>query len=257
MTQGKLGILPLKDEANDEVGALARDFNTMTKRMRDLVESLETSAEEEKVYFDELVAGKTKELRLRNEDLRFLLDNVGQGFVTVDGAGSLSKERSAVLAQWFGPTPQAIQIWDFISRVDPRAGQWLQVGWEPLFDGSLPLEMALDQLPAEIRFPDGRVIGVEYRPILEDEAVKRVIVVLSDRTAEVARQRAEAAQSELCRHRGAHRLRPDRDRGVPRGGHRDPRPDPRGRPARVVLPRDETPAPHAEGQRGLPSGSSG
>lgn len=198
VTKGKLGLLPLKDETNDEFGALARDFNTMTKRMRDLVESLETSAEEEKVYFDELVAGKTKELRLRNQDLRFVLDNVGQGFVTIDGTGALSKERSAILGQWFGPVPQTMRIWDLIGNVDQRAGQWLQVGWEPLFDGSLPLEMALDQLPAEIRFPEGRVIGIEYRPILEDEAVKRVIVVLSDRTAEVARQRAEAAQSELA-----------------------------------------------------------
>lgn len=200
VTQGKLGMTPLRDEARDEVGALARDFNTMTKRMRDLVESLETSAEEEKVYFDELVAGKTKELRLRNEDLRFVLDNVGQGFVTVDGKGILSKERSAILTQWFGDAPSQMKIWEFVGRADLRAGQWLQVGWEPLFDGSLPLEMALDQLPAEVRFPDGRLIGVQYRPVMEEEteAVKRVVVVLSDKTSEIARQRAEAAQSELA-----------------------------------------------------------
>src|SRR6185503_5626386 len=38
-----------------------------------------------------------------NAEMRRVLDNVGQGFMTVDANGQISGERSAILERWFGP----------------------------------------------------------------------------------------------------------------------------------------------------------
>jgi two-component system chemotaxis sensor kinase CheA len=178
---GNLDVAHVEDGSKDEIGQLAGAFNVMADHIR-----------EEATRLDRLVVTRTQELQKKNADLAFLLDNVGQGFVTVDKSGKLAAERSAILARWFGAQPANTTLWEYIAADDVEASQWLAVGWDALFDGMLPEELALDQLPKEIRRGDS-TYGVRYQPIGES-----VIVVVSDVTAEIARRKAEAKQRELA-----------------------------------------------------------
>src|SRR6187549_51922 len=55
------------------------------------------------------VEARTRELDERNRGMRLVLDNVAQGFVTIDLTGRMASESSAILARWFGaPEPGAL-----------------------------------------------------------------------------------------------------------------------------------------------------
>lgn len=197
VADGELGVAPIIDSSNDEIGMLAKDFNTMAASLNDLVEQITTRAQEEKTRLDALVDLRTSELTSRNEDLRLVLDNVGQGFATVDSSGTLSRERSAILEKWFGSLGDEASVTDVVSRADAKAAEWICVGWDSLFDGVFPTDVAIGQLPATFRSSTSEY-RIEYRPIGGGDVPEKILVVVSDITAEVAGQRATQAQRELA-----------------------------------------------------------
>src|SRR3954471_24606066 len=91
---------------NDEVGQLAGAFRQMAVAIR--------------VREDRIGA--------RNRDMRLVLDNVGQGFVTLDAAGTMSDERSRIVDEWFGPANPGTKLWDYLAGVDVSVAQWLEIG---------------------------------------------------------------------------------------------------------------------------------
>ncbi len=98
---GDLNQAPVDDRGRrDEIGVTVAAFNAMLTQIRDLVAHIQKSAREEKVRLERLVAERTAELDARNEDMRRVLDNVGQGFLTLNAAGEMSRERSRVLETW-------------------------------------------------------------------------------------------------------------------------------------------------------------
>jgi len=63
----------------------------------------------------------------------------------------------------------------------------------------IPLELALEQLPKMLRAGE-RYLGIEYRPFFSAESppvLEHVLLVISDITGEVERDRDEQAQKEL------------------------------------------------------------
>jgi two-component system chemotaxis sensor kinase CheA len=111
----------------------------------------------------------------------------------------MSSERSAVLERWLGAIGTTRGFGTYLSQTDPDAGAWFDLNWSTVIDNALPIELALDQLPKRIQVGE-RVLEIEYRPIqLETGELERVLVVLSDRTAELERLRAEADERELTR----------------------------------------------------------
>jgi len=110
----------------DEVGDLAGAFREMSVAIRD----------------------REERVQARNRDIRMVLDNVGQGFITLDLDGALSSERSRVVDEWFGDFEGGTKFWDFLSgRVEGEVASWFKAGWSQLQDGFFPLELMLDQLP--------------------------------------------------------------------------------------------------------------
>jgi two-component system chemotaxis sensor kinase CheA len=141
------------------------------------------------------VADRTAALATRNGEMRLVLDHVAQGLMTVDVHGVLAAERSAVVDRWFGAISAQENLPALISRTDPAAGSWCAVGLEGLRDGVLPLEMSLDQLPRRIH-NGGRTLDLEYQAIHHDGALEKLLVVMTDVTAELARERLEIEQRE-------------------------------------------------------------
>jgi two-component system chemotaxis sensor kinase CheA len=141
------------------------------------------------------VEARTRELDARNRGMRLVLDNVAQGFITIDLDGVMASERSLVLDRWFKPPAPDMRITDYLAEAAPDFATWLGLGLEQLRDDFLPMELSLAQLPH--RFDGyGRTFDVSYSPI-DEAGITRLLVIVSDVTEALARERAEREQREL------------------------------------------------------------
>jgi signal transduction histidine kinase len=139
---------------------------------------------------------KSAEASQRAADIRRILDNVDEGFVRVTLDGRMSKERSAVLEQWFGVVADNAKFVDHVRRVDPAGAEAFALNWEQLRDDFLPVELVLDQMPRRIR-AGAKTLALRYQPVLDGETLTEVVLVVSDVSAEVARELAEAELRNL------------------------------------------------------------
>jgi HAMP domain-containing protein/HPt (histidine-containing phosphotransfer) domain-containing protein len=159
---------------NDELGELATAFNAMTRNVQRVVSELSAS----------------------NAATRLVLDNVDQGLVTADLAGRLGDERSAALVTWFGPLPAGVVIWDYLFAKTSAERAYFRLSWEALGADVLPLELAIDQIPKGF-MRGGRSYGLSCLPIRQGERLDRMLVMISDVTADVERERVEGEQREM------------------------------------------------------------
>ncbi len=160
-------------DGSDEVGALARAFSTMT----------------------EAIATREKRISERNRDMRLVLDNVAEGFLTVARDGTMCDERSRILDEWFGPPGESKLFFDYVARVAPDAEPWVRLGWASLEDDFMPIELVLDQMGRRFE-RDGRSYEMEFRAIDDGSALGLILVVVRDITERIERERAEQGQRE-------------------------------------------------------------
>ena len=142
-----------------------------------------------------IVSARTAELDGRNRDMRLVLDNVSQGFVTIDRAGVPAAECSRVFERWFGAGREGTRVFDLFGAKSESFAEGSRVGWTEVADGIMPLALTLDQMPRDLVF-DGAHYRVAYVPIGEGEAPERFLVVVTDVTADVRRERAECQRRE-------------------------------------------------------------
>jgi two-component system chemotaxis sensor kinase CheA len=159
--------------SNDEVGQLARALRTMAGAIQ---------VREERI-------------RARNHDMRLVLDNVGQGFITLDLSGAISEERSRVVDEWFGAVEGTPKLWDYLRPLDPAFADSFDLGWSAVLEQFLPLDLCLEQLPSAVS-KDGRTFRLDYRPIFKGESLDKTVVVITDITVRLARERSEQRQRE-------------------------------------------------------------
>jgi hypothetical protein len=138
------------------------------------------------------VAARTAELAQRNRGMRLVLDNVAQGFVTIDLAGVIAPERSAIVDRWFGAPAPAATLSDHLRAHAPDFAQWLALGLDELRDGALLAELVIAQLPG--RFTAGaQTFDVAYSPIAQGAALDSLLVIVSEVTAKLATSAANGA----------------------------------------------------------------
>jgi two-component system chemotaxis sensor kinase CheA len=150
------------------------------------------------IGLEKIVGARTAALDARNRDMRIVLENVQQGFVTVDPSGAMSAERSAILGRWLGAPPASGNLFDYLAAVAPDTAAWMRLGWESVFDDVLPIDLALDQLPRRLAL-GGRHFEFGYQPVAAAAAgpPAMIVVVVSDVSAVVERERAEQNHREL------------------------------------------------------------
>lgn len=153
--------------SRDEIGQLAAAFRTMVRAI--------TSREER------IIA--------RNRDMRLVLDNVGQGFLTLDGNARLSEERSRVVEEWFGVPPPGARFGEYLAGLDPKAAERFEVGWMLVSDAVLPPELNIDHLPPLVHH-GARVFELVYKPISKAGVLEQMLVVITDISVRVERERA-------------------------------------------------------------------
>jgi len=132
-----------------------------------------------------------------NRDLRVIFDNCGQGFLSLDRQGRLTGEHSAVVDSWLGAPQRGQTFSSILATRDALTAQMFQIGWEMLLDGAMPVEVCVDQLPR--RFASGEsTFSLEYRLVGQDpERFEKVVIIVSDISAEVAQEAAAAHQRDL------------------------------------------------------------
>lgn len=161
-------------ESGDEVGQLAAAFSTMSNA----------------------IAAREQRIAERNRDMRLVLDNVEDGFLSVDRDGKMSDERSRIVDEWFGAPAAGATLFEYLEQIAPKAAQWLRLGWETILEDVFPLDMAIDQLPKRFLYAE-RHFELRYRPLLDGERLTGMLVVVSDVTMRVEHERADAGQREM------------------------------------------------------------
>jgi two-component system chemotaxis sensor kinase CheA len=142
------------------------------------------------------VEERTAELDARNRGMRLVLDNVAQGFITIDLHGKMASERSAIVDRWFGTPSEGASLLDYLRPEAARFVELLELGLVELRDGIMPLELLLYQLPQRFQWRE-RTFAAAYNPLGAGELPDGLLVILSDVTEAVARERAEREQKEM------------------------------------------------------------
>ena len=182
---GDLAQQPIADGHRDEIGTLATAFNAMLVQLQ-----------QEQDRLEKLVAQRTAELDRRNAEMQLVFDQIDQGLLMVDLEGTIARERSAAVERLLGPAPASGKLHDYIATFAPDAAAWFELQWDALREGVLPPELCLAQLPA--RFATGqRHLELAYK-LTDGDGAPRVLVVISDVTAEVQRQKAERDERETA-----------------------------------------------------------
>jgi two-component system chemotaxis sensor kinase CheA len=179
--------------SNDELGGLTDAFNGML----DMIEARDSELAQHRAQLEQIVAERTRNLDERNREMRLVLDHVHQGMVILSREGVLSNERSAILDRWFGVPGPDSTLWGLLSTRSPSAAASLEMSWGQVLDGFLPLEVSLGQLPARFEDTEGRHFEFTYLPIdVQDDTFQKLLVLISDVTGRVERERSESTQAE-------------------------------------------------------------
>jgi HPt (histidine-containing phosphotransfer) domain-containing protein len=190
--------LPLDDGDQAHFQNLGQQFGILlhsTLLLREVRES-NTKLEALNVTLEQKVDERTRDVRRRGRDMRLVLDNVAQGFVTIDRRGVLAQERSASIDRWFGPYDGELTFAGYMSAFDAEFGAAFNLGHEALTDDILPRELCLEQLPKRLRF-GGREFRCAYTRIEEDAQDCGLLIVINDVTAQLAGAHKEAEQREV------------------------------------------------------------
>jgi len=145
----------------------------------------------------EAVADREARIANRNKELRLILDNVSQGFVTLTPDGTIQSERSAIVDRWLPDLHEGAHFSFLIGLLDPKQQQMADLGWAQIEADFLPIELCLDQLPKRAT-RGAQHFSLEYQTVLDGTVLNRVVLVMTDITAEVERQRAEEDQKEFA-----------------------------------------------------------
>jgi two-component system chemotaxis sensor kinase CheA len=189
--------------SGDELEALGGSFNRMVE---DLAASY-SQLEEMNRTLEQKVQDRTAELATKNRDMRLVLDNVDQGFVTLSMHGVMAVERSRVVDVWFGENRSAVAFWQFLEPYDRLFAHEFELAWQQVEDDFLPLEVTLDQLPTRIAYGK-TTFSLRFLPFYYQGVADGVLVVIADITEKLQKEREEAEQNELMQ--GFKRLMLDR-----------------------------------------------
>lgn len=143
------------------------------------------------IGLEQIVAGRSK-------DIQLILDNVGQGFLTLDRHGRMAREHSRPVVEWFGPFEPGVALADYLGEHDHELGEVFREAWQRVEEGVIPLDVAISRLPNRMRFGD-RHMELACTPVIDDATgLHKFVVVISDVTTRVERERLEAEQKETA-----------------------------------------------------------
>jgi HAMP domain-containing protein/two-component sensor histidine kinase len=194
-------------QSDDELASLGVSFNRMVDELDGSYRELERMNH----TLEQQVEARTAELALKIRDMRLVLDNVDQGFITLSASGVMTGERSTIVSEWFGASEHLQPFSQYIGRTSPAFGELFGEIWSQIEADVLPLEVCVSQLPKDLRNGQ-RTWSLRYLPFHGaggEEHLEGMLVVVADVTERLAREREEAEHGELME--GFKRLMEDRN----------------------------------------------
>jgi len=179
-------------KSGDEIEMLATAFNKMVTELAESYKELEilNSSLEDKVK------ARTTELASRNKDMRLVLDNAQQGFITVYANGTMATERSAIVDRMLGTPEEGESLASFAGRSDANFGAMFELSFEMIAEDFLPRELCIAQLPKRAT-SGARSLAFHYVDLSQTEAFEGLLVVVEDITDRLERERQEKQQAEI------------------------------------------------------------
>lgn len=148
-------------------------------------------------FFDNVI-GLEQIVAARSKDIQLILDNVGQGFLTLDRSGLMAREHSRPVVDWFGRFDPGVPLADYLGRHDQGFGDGYRKAWQGVEQGVMPLDAAVARLPTRMRLGE-RHMELSYKPVLDESTgTHKFVVVISDITTRVERERLETEQKETA-----------------------------------------------------------
>lgn len=133
-------------------------------------------------------------LEMRNDQMRNVLDAIDEALFMINLDGRIVGARSAAATSLLGASDDDVDFTVVVRRLAPHAAAWLELGLASLRDDMLPREVLLEQLPGTLHVGE-RTLRVRYQPLADSS---RLLVIVTDDTAEVARARLETERQELA-----------------------------------------------------------
>ncbi len=182
----------VKIQSADELALLGASFNKMVEELGASYRVLE----EMNRTLEHKVEERTIELGQKNRDMRLVLDNVDQGFVTLSPEGNFAGQPSKAVEVWFGSIGAQQSFWRYLEPAAPDFAIGFQLAWDQLNEGFLPVQVSLAQLPERLSVSD-RSFSLRYLPFYDGEKLEGVLVVIADITDRLLREREDAEHMEL------------------------------------------------------------
>jgi two-component system chemotaxis sensor kinase CheA len=148
------------------------------------------------IGLERIVGVRTAELDATNRDMRMLLDNVQQGFVTIDREARLASQHSAAIDRWFGVPSTGATWFDYLRTIAPAFEQASRLAWDEVVADVMPLEITLDQMPRQLTIGTA-TFGVEYRAIGTTEPPTLFQVCITNISDRIRSERADEDLREV------------------------------------------------------------
>lgn len=185
---------------NDELKVLGSSVNIMSGKIKKLLDDKQAMIKELEIAnakLDEynrnlegIVAERTKELRSANNFITAMINSLDQGLFVFDKTKKCLDIFTKACEDMFDKTPKDQEVANLLSLDDKEVeafDKWSNV----LFSNMMPFEAAKALGPknvvkSEYGHEDFQFINLEYYPMKnEDEQLENVVVVATDKTAEV------------------------------------------------------------------------
>lgn len=132
----------------------------------------------------------------RTASLQMILDNTGEGVLSVGLDGVLLPEQSKTVTKWCGKAHEGAKLWDYLGAEDEEFASNLEIAFEQIASQVFPFEVAAGQAPEKFTL-HGRCFSLGFREILESGHTTKVLVLIRDITRQLESERIETEAREL------------------------------------------------------------
>lgn len=121
--------------------------------------------------------------RLLNQN-KEILDNLKEGFFVVLPDLTIDKVTSNACLDLFSNEIAGMPLGSILNLKDNKES-YVKLNMQQVFENMMPLEISVDMLPKQATTVSDRVLSFDYEAILEEDEVKKVIVITTDITQQI------------------------------------------------------------------------
>jgi signal transduction histidine kinase len=165
----------------------------------------EVALAKEKVLTDlleEARDGLEKKVAEKTHNVNNLVENLEQGFMILDKKGLIQKGATKASMTLFEVDPAGKKMADVLRLTlleKEHFGRWMK----HVFRGQVPFKDLLSLAPKVFNKIEGRMVSLDYRPIISEKKIKQIICIATDITDRVKFERVAETEKEKAQRLGS------------------------------------------------------